>query len=196
MADMEINTTVYVSDAGNFRYCFKCADCIAVFFIEESDPNFARNIRQVECDCGGIASLMGRVHKERILKDCVAPACDGRCTSSMGPNCNCHCGGANHGTGAIVKYTKDVSNKIPKAHNDANIGVAIEWRDGLRDTAARMAKKYGAETLEKYLNGDWIGDLYCKVYKDYQKILIAKELKTHKGRMLKLASVCPELVES
>lgn len=174
------------------RYCFKCADCIAVFFIEDDDPNFERTTRQIECDCGGIASLMGKVHRERVLQEEIVSVCDGRCTSAKGPSCNCHCGGANHGSGAVVKIFRDVSNKIPKAHNDPNIGVAIEWRDGLRDAAERMTRTYGADVLEKYLQKVCIGwDLYARVHRDYKKMMAAKDMKTHKGRMLKLASVCP-----
>jgi hypothetical protein len=35
------------------------------------------------------------------------PICDGKCTGATGPNCDCICGGENHGTGRVVPiYTE------------------------------------------------------------------------------------------
>lgn len=33
--------------------------------------------------------------------------CDGRCTSATGPNCDCSCGGRNHGLGKVAAASPD-----------------------------------------------------------------------------------------
>lgn len=181
------------------RYCYKCADCIAVFFVEP-DANtlidlgvreFGATTPTMECACGGVAKLMGRVHRKSIIETGVKSACDERCTSAAGCNCDCMCGGVNHGTGAIVPYFKDVSNKIPKAHNQPNLEVANEWRGALLDAEARMQIKYGSANVSRFRARQHISsyDMWCNINDDMKTIKQAKEGKLHKNRMAKLATI-------
>lgn len=51
----------------------------------------------------GTCELCGAVHPvERAIEYSANPsnhACNGQCMSARGPNCECHCGGKNHGAG-------------------------------------------------------------------------------------------------
>jgi hypothetical protein len=49
----------------------------------------------------GICSVCGHAMKYGILKAFLRPECpcDARCTNARGHNCECSCGGANHGSG-------------------------------------------------------------------------------------------------
>lgn len=180
------------------RYCYKCADCIAVFFVEP-DANtlidlgvreFGAATPTMECACGGIAKLMGRVHRKSIIKEGYGTPCDERCTSAAGCNCDCMCGGVNHGTGAIVKYYKDVSNQVPKVHNQPNLEVANEWRGALLDAEARMQIKYGSAAMHKFRTRQHIDyAVWVEINEDLKTIKQAKEAKIHKNRMAKMATV-------
>lgn len=46
----------------------------------------------IACDCGSHAIA------KAVKVTFRAIACDGRCTSAMGPSCSCSCGGRNHGS--------------------------------------------------------------------------------------------------
>lgn len=50
----------------------------------------------------GICSACGKMMSFGVLKAFVNPdhKCDARCSSARGPNCECACGGVNHGINA------------------------------------------------------------------------------------------------
>jgi len=181
------------------RFCYKCRECLAVFFIEPTEAvGFAKAPPVVECGCGARAELMGRVspdHK-RILSEGYECACDGRCTGAVGPWCTCHCGGVNHGTGAVVPVVFDVTNKIPKAQNKPNTAVANEFKAAVKAAEERIVEKFGAELLEKFRVGKWIeADTYWAIRKAYKLVREAGEAKSHKNRIAKLAKVAELSVE-
>jgi hypothetical protein len=45
--------------------------------------------------------------RERLVEEGVTSACDGRCTNAKGPDCECVCGGKNHGTQRLVVVQHD-----------------------------------------------------------------------------------------
>lgn len=175
------------------RFCYKCSDCLAVFFVEPAEAvGFAKATPAVECACGGLAELMGRVSRDntRILSEGYACACDGRCTGARGPLCDCHCGGVNHGTGAVVPVVTDVTRKVPKALNKANAEVAKEFHEAVAAAEARIESKFGADLLARFRRGEWIdGGTYWDIRKAFRLVREAREGKVHKNRMAKLASV-------
>lgn len=58
---------------------------------------------------------MGRIHQTRLVKTEERCPCDARCTNAEGPNCDCQCGGVNHGTQALVTITVD-AGPVPVAN--------------------------------------------------------------------------------
>jgi len=52
------------------------------------------------CVCGGYARGF------EIVAVVSSHVCDARCMNAFGPDCECSCGGANHGAGFDVEYTE------------------------------------------------------------------------------------------
>lgn len=118
------------------RHCYRCADCLEVVFVD-GDVH-----RQLECGvCGGRFECMGRVGRSgRLEVDHYECACDARCTGARGPQCDCQCGGVNHGTGRVVLVTSDagaVPRAMPKDAAKANARVA-EWREVVAAIEAKL----------------------------------------------------------
>jgi hypothetical protein len=86
------------------RWYYKCGDCLTPIAIDVAE---GKAPVALECPCGGRASRMGRVVRERILDDRERCPCDERCTGASGPACDCTCGGENHGSGRVETYTVD-----------------------------------------------------------------------------------------
>lgn len=84
------------------RWCVRCAHCLDVAFVGE-------RVRGGQCGaCGGPVEEMGEVYGDRLGVTEHHCACDYRCTGAAGPRCDCHCGGANHGSGRTVEVVRDV----------------------------------------------------------------------------------------
>lgn len=49
-----------------------------------------------------VMGKVGRTRAGRLLTPEERSPCDGRCTNARGPNCDCRCGGANHGSRRVV----------------------------------------------------------------------------------------------
>lgn len=153
------------------RRCFRCADCLDVLFAGE-------DLAGVACGaCGGALESMGRVNGLRLEERHHACACDGRCTSAVGPACDCHCGGENHGTGRTVEVRRDLG-PVPtirgQRHPEELRAVAAEWRAGVSSALDRIA------SLPRGSNGAWWARRY---------LAEARELRTHKARMLRVAKI-------
>ena len=51
--------------------------------------------------------FMGEVKGPRLSRAEDRCPCDRRCTNATGPNCECSCGGVNHGSGRLVRVDID-----------------------------------------------------------------------------------------
>lgn len=60
-----------------------------------------------------VHNVMGRVEKKRLVNAAMRCPCDGRCTGATGPNCECSCGGVNHGTGRLIAVEIDAGG-VPR----------------------------------------------------------------------------------
>lgn len=110
----------------NLLYYHKCSDCLTAFTSTEKKIDY--------CDCNGDVTLMGQVHGCSYGVTVDKPACDGRCTHASGPECDCACGGANHGTGKVVQTTVILGKVKAVGLTEADIERANVYRK-LRDYA-------------------------------------------------------------
>lgn len=152
------------------RRCYRCADCLDVLFAGE-------DLAGVRCGaCGGALENMGRVRGLRLEERHEACACDGRCTGAVGPSCDCHCGGENHGTGRTVEVRRDLG-PVPvvkgQRHPEELRAVAEEWRAGVASARAHLA---GLHSVDRA----WWGRRY---------LAEARELRTHKARMSRIVKI-------
>jgi hypothetical protein len=92
------------------RHFWKCPLCLTVAATEGS------NVGSLSCGhCKVAMSYMGRVSQNRLVRTEERCKCDARCTFATGPNCDCQCGGVNHGSQMLVEVTVD-AGPVPVAH--------------------------------------------------------------------------------
>ena len=124
------------------RRCYRCCDCLDVVFTVESAKGAA-------CVCGGYVEFLGRVEGMRLTELRAECPCDERCTSARGPNCDCGCGGKNHGKGLVVRVVRSALPTIEGQHGPETLrhrgatfraNVAALRRMG-KDGAARKAEE-------------------------------------------------------
>lgn len=173
------------------RWFWRCRDCLTVVAVEaELSVNWNNTTHRAEhpaCGlCGGEMKSMGRVQRDRLVNDTTACACDGRCTGATGPNCDCRCGGENHGTGRVVAVTID-AGKVPVVRvpdSEKSRRVAAEWRAALEPLRAER------NAIAERRAAGWIPrDQYDRWNSLCRAINHAMTLRTHAGRMARLARV-------
>lgn len=79
------------------RWIGRCPACKAVVKIEESDPRYGWHIAHRRVSSCGCTPLGTNVVVKMVTGTVSDRKCDARCQSAKGPNCECSCGGENHG---------------------------------------------------------------------------------------------------
>lgn len=179
------------------RWCYRCADCLAVMFTgEELQPLFdfqrfgTAYARYGECGvCGGFLEFMGKVAqgaegRGRLQAMEHRCACDFRCTGALGPKCECSCGGVNHGTGRMVAVVRDLGS-IPRTTglDDYQAAKAAQEYREVRDKLIQERDKYSARKRA----GEWLS---AGEYERWSALCGAingaAKNRTHAARMRKL----------
>ena len=181
------------------RHFFRCNTCCFVFALElPASPSGLYTRHNVAlpdgltCDCGATRfEHMGRVSADRLVHEGVRCACDMRCTHARGPDCNCQCNGANHGTHAVVRYRIDNGAAIIPPQPDLAQRRANVADEQQAIMAARFRLNGGDAALERFEAGQWIADraAWTRVFYGKKAINDAMTLKTHAARMRKLERV-------
>lgn len=184
------------------RWFLRCLDCCAVTAVEKDPVEYAywqgQKLYPInkapKCECGGVNKVIGRVgSRDRFTAMSLRCPCDSRCTNAPGPNCECSCGGANHGTRRLVCVKVDAGG-IPRTQG-ANIEAANEYR------AAKEAAKQRLAALpfaEDFAAGKFIPDRSAWEHIRFEraKYAKAKALKSHASRLKALAGVAVRKGES
>lgn len=175
------------------RWCYRCADCLAVVFAGADLPGNGYErigdryiIRVADCgQCGGPVERMGKVEAARLTVTETVCACDARCTGATGPNCECACKGANHGTGRTVDVVRD-HGPVPRLVGFPDYE-ARQRAQEFRDTMSRAQAALDAIKARGEGARGWLSDA------DYQRACLLRRLiseagknRTHKSRMDKL----------
>lgn len=86
------------------KHYYKCVDCLAPVCIDTTQTGWRED--ELRCPhCAGDLDWMGRVADGAgvVINQTIDCPCDERCTCAVGPNCDCRCGGQNHGIGIMWK---------------------------------------------------------------------------------------------
>jgi hypothetical protein len=171
------------------RWFVRCRLCLSIAAVEAvSLPK-----GEMKCSaCAGPIEIMGRVdgcssHLDTRCK------CDARCTNAKGPNCDCSCGGVNHGKGMLA--TIDLGTPLPGYNGPAPIvsinatekalAMAKEFREAMiplnREIRLLTEKRGQLGTLSR---SDWERKCYLENTR-----MAARRAKTHKSRMAILAKI-------
>lgn len=152
-----------------FRLALRCVDCLAVGFAEGD----WRSLVKGSCDCGGGLEMMGRVKGQAVLAARSECPCNSVCTHAKGPNCDCKCGGENHGTGRLIEWEERVGS-APIARFGAGLRTAKQERQRAEWKEAEERASFAIELLRAAGRPDyWPGS----------KLEKAREARTHASRM-------------
>ncbi len=166
------------------RHCFRCQDCLGVTFVETANEGHV--ISRWDCACGGkTCQYLGKVLQNRIVTTFQASVCDHRCTNAPGPNCDCQCGGKNHGSGRTVTYTEGQPLPTMRSTSPANgaaYRAAVEAALTHMDAIAPGSRRGAYLQREQFWAAKSIRGMLAK----------ARTAKTHKGR-LSILSKCLEI---
>ena len=186
-----------MNDSVRQLHYYKCLDCLEVMTTE-------KYLYEQPCVfCGGRLSYMGQVERERVVETQFLTPCDDRCTGAQGPKCNCHCGGANHGSNLIIKVERDRGaaqemNPVTTERCKAAKARVAEFCEIKQLFLAAYSKKFG-EIERRKKNREWLSN------EDFSKMLEGGRIKRlydhiclakiHKNRMAKMAKLAADLMD-
>lgn len=174
------------------RWFIRCRSCLLVAALD-GQPDFCpakgRRLNMLCSACNGQIEIMGRVYRdERLVTDSSRCPCDTRCTSAKGPNCDCSCGGKNHGSNLLVQVVVD-AGPIPVVTMPAGLSAAAQQRAADFKAALERAEAMLA-TLTERKRGSFLSAAdFNRMDKVDRTIRKAKKGRTHTGRMKMLAGV-------
>ena len=157
------------------RHFWKCPLCLTV---AATEGNSVSNLNCGHCQLS--MSYMGRVSQNRLVKTEERCKCDARCTFATGPNCDCQCGGVNHGSKMLVEVTFD-AGPVPTA----TVKPTAQTLWDLKEYQA-LREKLQAEL--KTLN-DSPSRNYARCRKITGALWKASTMTSHAGRMKALRAI-------
>lgn len=176
------------------RWFVRCYDCCAVAAVDRSPVEQAywqgtpigQRYAGPACSCGGRMHNMGKVQGNRLVLESERCACDSRCTNAAGPNCDCVCQGANHGTRRIVCVKVDAGGIPTVQAGDPE--AAAELRAGIEAAKVRIA---ALPFYADIIAGRWVNDraAWESIRAAQHRLNKVRSYKTHKSRMTALAKV-------
>jgi hypothetical protein len=172
------------------RHFYRCGDCLSVVAVD------APRAQELACTCGGKYSHLGRVSPwGSLIQTQQRCACDARCTHATGPNCDCQCGGENHGTGRLIEVITSEAGVPTVTPPDAKaLERAAEVREAVRKAREALHRKYG-ELFRAKADGHYIANwnAYLEGVALRQEIARVARLKVHKTRLKRLAELEQQL---
>lgn len=168
------------------RHYYRCRRCLGVAVAEST------SLDGVRCDCGGAEWwYLGRVQRDRLVRDDARPPCDARCTGALGPTCNCRCGGKNHGSGRVVVIAVDAGS-VPRVSDRDDLGVRLE-RVREYEAARQPLQEELAELEREREERRWLDrERYDRMLALRHALIDADAAKHHATRMrtLRRAAAC------
>jgi hypothetical protein len=174
------------------RLYYRCHDCLTTLCVELD------NRQRAICGiCGGPMDFLGVVQPDnksyaRSAEQCL---CNDQCQTASGPNCDCHCGGKNHGIGyrtVVVVVDRGTVKLSPAADQPAALARANQYRAELENARARIAAELGAD-WKAYTAGGYVQSTarwnQCRTCAE--ALREAKKGKMHKSRIAKLRAILP-----
>ncbi len=118
------------------RWFLRCRGCLSVMATHAERP--ASGIRCAACE--GSIEVMGVVRQERLTQTVVRCPCDLRCTMAAGPDCNCQCGGKNHGSQITVTVVVDKGGipRISPVNPERARRIYREWQQAKKKAEDRV----------------------------------------------------------
>jgi hypothetical protein len=174
------------------RWFIRCRSCLLVAALDgQSDfcPPKGRKLNMQCSACKGQIEVMGRVYRDdRLVTDSSRCPCDSRCTSAKGPNCDCSCGGRNHGSNLVVHVVVD-AGPIPVVTMPSGLSEAAQQRAGEYAAALARIEALAAELNARRRSSFLSNADFNRMLRIDRVIRKVKDSRTHPGRMKMLAGV-------
>lgn len=175
--------------ASAYRVYYRCPICLSVGVVDVHQ--YAVGPAPL-CDlCEKPMQFMGQVLGQRLVRKELLTPCDSRCTNAPGPNCDCQCGGENHGTQRLVEVYRDVSG-VPKIRppDAAAAKRREEYLAAKKEANERIKELFGEEAIAKFKAREFIpGQKYWDMRAVQDEYHHATGLKSHQGRLKALQKV-------
>lgn len=162
------------------RHYYKCPLCLTVCAVA------AEHQQAILCGyCSAPMEHMGRVERDRLVKEYETCACDDRCIYAQGPKCNCHCGGQYHGSKMVVTVRIDNGKVVAEVTPTAQ---AVRDAKEYQETRERALTEWRALNTRKHAG--WIPpEDFRRWLALHTALADARKKRSHKGRMKDLAAV-------
>lgn len=182
--------------AAGVRWYYRCGDCLAVTAADSAEPLTSYRLPQPTCGaCGGNLHCMGRVERNRLVRDELRVPCDDRCVFAPGPKCECKCGGENHGSQRVVAVVIDEGRapRLTPVDVTAAVARATEYRAARDAARAVIERRYGA-LFQAKREGRWISawGTYLRGCEFLARVRHAATYATHKRRLAELVVIAKE----
>lgn len=174
------------------RWYVRCTDCLAVGVLLEQPTH------DLQCGtCGGKIESMGKVSFVNGIKHLTEEVhkcpCDARCTHAIGPQCDCPCGGANHGTGRVITVVHDlgVAPKCVMPEAEVRLQVANEYREAFQKLIGRLnALNVEYDRRRNLRQWPYLPDAEYSMLVTFRKLKVKiAKMRVHKARMKVLAGL-------
>lgn len=174
---------------GDGRAFYRCPDCLVIVTTEKAVPygffcdNCKTDLHSARFE------FLGTVYQDKLVNLEDRCPCDERCTSARGPNCDCKCGGVNHGAGFDTVLVE--VGGVPmatQAHKAAqNLGAWHCFNDRCEALELRAEQVFG-EDFKRFLRRESINnrERYGDIYGVCAGLRKARALKSHAGRFASL----------
>lgn len=179
------------------RHFYRCTLCLSVACTEKKISTYVDEAgwtRHGKCGaCDGNLEYLGETKGDHLTQVQYLCPCDSRCTNAPGPNCDCRCGGENHGTGRLVAVEVDAGG-VPRLKVTPEARKVADEFIALRDTVwDAYDAKYG-DVNEMKAAGEWIGNwsFYMDGQYTAKRIRAACAMRSN-ARNKKLSAILNEL---
>lgn len=168
------------------RWYVRCPGCLSSMMVEvdlaEMEPR---------CEaCDTRLQIVGRVRHQHWVRTGLETPCDARCTGATGSKCNCACGGKNHGSHAVVEVVCASGKAVVRVlHREVALLRLAEYREAYDQLLGRIEERY--PELQQRARGAWVENWSRLLagQRWYDRLLETKAMKTHHGRMTRIAEL-------
>jgi hypothetical protein len=178
------------------RIYYRCPDCLIIVTLDK--PHHERFF------CGNCKSnrpfvFLGEVRQDKLVKIETRCPCDDRCTSAKGPNCDCQCGGANHGAGwlDIVVSISGIPAITPSDQGRKYLAAWHDFNDRVDAVTEQVKQRYG-DDFNRFVNREFIANkqTWWMLRNFFESIRAARALKSAHGRVKAIEKIRESLSKS
>lgn len=174
------------------NHFYQCQYCLTLSVVPGADK-YDILVKPICGICDQSVNHLGHVAGDKLAKLEDRCPCDGRCTGATGPNCDCQCGGINHGSNRLVTVeitTGNIPKLLPGAdHYEAGKARAIEYKQARQIVRDKLNILAGMERDQVRIPYT----LFCLYKRAPGHLSAIHAKKNHKNRIKGLTELAKDL---